>query len=346
MFGASLSMSAIAKDVVKVGFVYIGPTGDTGWTYSHDMGRQFVEQRLGDKVSTTYIENVSDGADAERVIRRLAKSGHDLIFTTSFGFMNPTLKVARSFPNVAFEHASGYKRTKNVGTYFDRVYQPRYLTGVIAGKMTQSNVIGYVASFPIPEVIRGINAFTLGLRSVNPEATVKVVWVSAWYDPAKEREAADALIGQGADIISQHTNSPGPVQAAEAKGVYSFGYNADMSSFGENTHLTAAIHNWGPMYLAKTQAVLDGKWKSTDVWAGLEANATDLAPYHPAIPKDVIELVERKKLAITQGSLHPFSGPIKDQTGQVRVADGETMNDRQLLGFDWYVEGVVGELPK
>ncbi|WP_431686826.1 BMP family ABC transporter substrate-binding protein [Hahella sp. NBU794] len=340
------AQSVTAAEPVKVGFVYVGPTGDAGWTYSHDKARKYVEEQLGDKVKTTYVESVAEGADAERVIRQLAKSGNDLIFTTSFGYMNPTLKVAKQFPKVKFEHASGYKRAKNVGTYFDRIYEGRYLTGVIAGKMTKSNIIGYVGSFPIPEVVRGIDAFTQGLRSVNPKAVVKVVWVSSWYDPAKEREAAETLILQGADIINQHTDSPGPIQAAQAKGVYAFGYHSDMSLYGKDAHLTAATHNWGPVYLEKVKSVMDGSWTSTDFWGGLASGATALAPLNPAIPEDVVKLVEERKQAIIDGKLHPFQGPVKDQSGAVKVPAGEVMSDEDLLSLNWYVEGVEGELPK
>ncbi|MGI9285156.1 MAG: BMP family ABC transporter substrate-binding protein [Pseudomonadales bacterium] len=331
---------------LKVGFVYVGPTGDAGWTYAHDNARKYVEEQLGDKVKTTYVENVAEGADSERVIRQLAKSGHDLIFTTSFGYMNPTLKVAKVFPKVAFEHASGYKRSKNVGTYFDRIYEARYLTGVVAGKMTKSNVIGYVGSFPIPEVVRGVNAFTQGIRSVNRDAKVKVVWVSTWYDPGKEREAAETLFLQGADVITQHTDSPGPINAAEANGKYAIGYNSDMSVYGKKAHLTSAIHNWGPVYLKKTQAVLDGTWKSEDVWDGIAAGLVDIGPMNEAVPEDVVALVNKRKQEIVDGTLHPFTGPIKDQKGAVKVPAGETMSDGDMLGFNWFVEGVDGELPK
>jgi basic membrane protein A and related proteins len=333
-------------EATKVGFVYVGPTGDAGWTYAHDKGRQYVEEQFGDKVETTYVESVAEGADSERVIRQLAKSGHDLIFTTSFGYMNPTLKVAKRFPKVSFEHASGYKRAKNVGTYFDRAYEGRYLTGVVAGKMTKSNVLGYVGSFPIPEVIRGINAFTRGAQSVNPDIKVKVVWVSSWYDPGKEREAAETMILQGADVITQHTDSPGPINAAEAKGVYAIGYNSDMSPYGETAHLTATVHNWGPLYAAKVKAVIDGNWKAEDVWGGFADDALTLAPFNEAVPQDVRDYVNAQKAAIIDGSLHPFAGPVTAQDGTVKVPAGEVMSDGDMLGFAWYVDGVDGALPK
>lgn len=347
LVSATVLMSAHSSaEPTKVGFVYVGPTGDAGWTYAHDKGRQYVDEKFGDAVETTYVESVAEGADSERVIRQLAKNGHDIIFTTSFGYMNPTLKVAKRYPKVAFEHASGYKRSKNVGTYFDRAYEGRYLTGIVAGKMTKSNVIGYVGSFPIPEVIRGINAFTRGARSVNPEVIVKVVWVSTWYDPGKEREATETMILQGADVVTQHTDSPGPINAAESKGVYAIGYNSDMSEYGEKAHLTSTVHNWGPLYAAKVQAVMDGTWKAEDVWVGLADDALDLAPFNDAVPQDVRDYVNAQKTAIVNGTLHPFAGPVKAQDGTVKVPAGETMADGDLLGFSWYVEGVDGALPK
>jgi basic membrane protein A len=339
------SLTFAADEPLKIGFVYVGPTGDAGWTYAHDKGRLYVEEALGDKVETTYVESVAEGADSERVIRQLAKSGHDLIFTTSFGYMNPTLKVAKSFPKVTFEHASGYKRAKNVGTYFDRAYQGRYLMGMVAGLMTKTNVLGYVGSFPIPEVVRGINAFTLGALSVNPEATVKVVWVSTWYDPGKEREAAETMILQGADVVTQHTDSPGPINAAEAKGVYAIGYNSDMSLYGKNSHLTASVHNWGPIYLEMAQQVIDGTWKSEDIWAGIETGVVDIAPFNKAVPQEVQDRVMAAKKAMAEGSLNAFTGPIKNQAGEEKVAAGATLSDKDLLGMKWFVEGVKGDLP-
>lgn len=340
------SSLAQADDPVKIGFVYVGPTGDAGWTYAHDEGRKYVEAQLGDKVETTFVESVPEGADGERVIRQLASKGNDLIFTTSFGYMNPTLKVAKKFKKVKFEHASGYKRDKNMGTYFTRAYQGRYLTGLIAGKMTKSNVLGYVASFPIPEVIRGINAFTKGAKEVNPDVQVKVVWASTWYDPAKEREAAETLILQGADVLTQHTDSAAVIQAAEARGKYALGYHSDMSVYGEKAHLTATVHNWGPLYLKKAQAVLDGTWASEDLWPGIADGTTDLAPLNDAIPADVKALVEEKKAALKAGTMRVFDGPVVNQAGEEVIPAGGTMDDGALLGFDFYVDGVEGKLPQ
>lgn len=344
--GFATASLADKHDPLKVAFVYVGPTGDAGWTFAHDNARLYMEKKLGKKVKTTYVESVAEGADAERVITELARAGNKLIFTTSFGYMNPTLRVANRFPEVKFEHASGYKRSQNVGTYFDRVYQGRYLTGMVAGMMTKSNLLGYVASFPIPEVIRGINAFALGARAVNPEAEVKVVWVSSWYDPGKESEAANTMINMGVDVVTQHTDSPGPINAAEQKGVYAVGYHSDMSVYGPNAHLTATEHNWGPLYTAKAQAVLDGTWKSEDVWGGLSDNALDLAPYNKNVPKTVRAVVDHAKSLIAEGKLHPFAGPIKDQSGKVKVPAGTAMSDGEMLGMKWYVEGVQGKLPK
>lgn len=337
---------AMEKDTVKVGFVYVSPTGDAGWTHSHDQARKFVEAQLGDQVETTYVESVPEGADAERVIRNMASNGHDLIFTTSFGYMNPTLKVAQRFPDVKFEHASGYKQSKNVGSYFARPYQARYLSGLIAGSMTKSDVIGYVAAFPIPEVVRGINAFTKGVQEVNPNATVKVVWVSTWFDPAKEREAAETLILQNADVLTQHTDSAAVIQTAEAKGIYAIGYHSDMSEYGKKAHLTSAVHNWGPLYLEKVKSIIDGTWEKQNLWIGIAEGATDLAPISDAVPADVKALVEKKKAAIKAGTMRVFDGPVKDQSGTVKVAKGSTMSDGDLSGFNWYVQGVAGKLPK
>ncbi len=335
-----------AADKTKVGFVYVGPIGDHGWTYRHNEGRLAIEEAFGDKVETTYVENVAEGADAERVIRRLAQSGHDLIFTTSFGYMNPTVKVAKQFPNVKFEHATGYKRADNVSTYSGRFYEGRWVSGLIAGNMTKTNTIGYIGSFPIPEVVRGINAFTLALRSVNPEATVKVVWVNSWYDPGKEAEAAKALMDQGADIILQHTDSPAPLQAAEERGLWAVGQASDMVKFAPKAQLTAIIDDWGPYYVARTKAVMDGTWTSEDTWDGLAPGMVVMAPMNKAIPADVQKLANDAIAGIKDGSVFAFTGPIKDQSGKERVAAGEKLDDGALLGMDWYVEGVEGSLPK
>ena len=341
-----VTLSSHAADPLKVGFVYVGPISDHGWTYRHDIGRQAIENEFGDKVSTTFVESVSEGADAERVIRKLAASGHDLIFTTSFGYMNATLKVAKQFPNVKFEHATGYKRADNVSTYSARFYEGRAVIGTMAGMMTKSNVIGYIASFPIPEVVRGINAFAIAMRKVNPDAEIKVVWVNTWYDPGKEGDAAKALIDQGADIITQHTDSPAALQVAEARGVYGFGQASDMAAFAPKSQLTAIIDDWDPYYIDRVRAVMDGSWESTDTWEGIDSGMVGFPEYGSEVPEDVRAAAEVIREGIVDGSLHPFQGPIKNQSGEVVVAEGEKLDDGVLLGMDWYVEGVQGSLPK
>ncbi len=324
-----------------VGFVYVGPVGDHGWTYRHDLGRQAVEKALG--VKTTFVESVPEGADAERVIRKLASSGHSVIFTTSFGYMNPTAKVAAQFPDVKFEHATGYKRAENLSTYSARFYEGRAVLGTIAGHLSKTGVVGYIASFPIPEVVRGINAFILAMRKVNPDAVVKVVWVNSWYDPGKEGDAAKALIDQGADIITQHTDSPAPLQVAEQRGVHGFGQASDMSAFAPNAQLTSIIDDWNPYYIARVKAAMDGTWESTDTWDGLKQGMVGIAPYGDAVPADVRAAADAVKASIIDGSFHPFQGPINNQAGEQVVAAGETLDDGALLGMDWYVEGVQGE---
>jgi len=346
VLGMAASLPAFSADPLKVGFVYVSPIGDAGWTYQHDLGRKAMEEALGDKVETKYIEDVPEGGEAERVIRRFASDGFDLVFTTSFGYMNPTIKVAKQFPDVIFEHATGYKTAENVGNYVARFYESRYLTGLVAGHMTESNTAGYVAAFPIPEVLRGINAFTLGMRSVNPDAEVKVVWVNSWFDPGREREAADVLLSQGADVVTQHTDSTAVVQAAEESGKWSVGYHSDMSKYGPERQLTAATHHWGDYYTETARQVLNGTWESTSVWGGLAEGMAGIAPLNDEVPAEVAEQVEKVKAAIIDGSVHPFQGPIKNQAGEVAVPEGETLTDDELLTMEWYVEGVQGKLPE
>jgi len=346
LMGIAAALPAVADDPAKIGFVYVGPVGDHGWTYRHDIGRQAIEKELGNKVETTFVESVQEGPDAERVIRQLVSSGHKLIFTTSFGFMNPTLKVAKQFPDVRFEHATGYKRADNVSTYMARFYEGRYVAGLLAGKVTKSNTIGYIGSFPIPEVVRGINSFTVALRKVNPEATVKVIWVNTWYDPGKEADAAKTLIDQGADVILQHTDSPAALQVAESRGVFAVGQASDMVKFAPEAQLTAIVDNWDGYYVERTKAVLDGTWKSSDTWGGLDAGMVELAPFNSAIPEDVVAEARAAEKAIAAGTLHPFQGPIKAQDGTLKAEEGEVLSDEVLLGMDWYVEGVQGSLPK
>lgn len=342
--GLAFTAGTASADDFKVGFVYVGPTGDHGWTYRHDEGRKVLEAMEG--VTTTFVESVAEGADSERVIRQLASKSNDMIFTTSFGYMNPTVKVAKKFPKVKFEHATGYKRGDNVSTYSGRFYEGRAILGTIAGHMTKSNTVGYIASMPIPEVIRGINAFTIAMRKVNPKAEVKVIWVNSWYDPGKEGDAAKALIDQGADIITQHTDSPAPLQVAEKRGVFGFGQASDMAAFAPKAQLTAIVDDWGPYYKARVEAALAGKWESMDTWAGIKDGMVHMAPYSDAVPEDVRKAADAVKDGIVNGTMHAFDGPIKNQAGEVVVKEGETVSDGDLLGMNWYVEGVQGSIPK
>ena len=341
-----LGGAASAEEPLKVGFVYVGPVGDAGWTYAHDQGRLMLEKELGGKVKTTFVENVPEGADAERVIRQLVTDGNKVIFTTSFGYMNATVKVAQNFPNVIFEHATGYKTAKNLGVYEARFYEGAYLLGVLAGKMTKSNTLGFVASFPIPEVIRNINAFTLGAQSVNPKIKTKVIWVNTWYDPAKERQAAETLIAQGADVMCQNTDSPAILQVAQEKGVYAFGWDSDMTKFAPKAHLSANTNNWGVYYVAAVKSILAGTWKPEVVKWGLKENLVVMSPVNAAVPAAGKKAFEDKMKAIREGKFQPFQGPVKDQSGAIKVAAGKVMPLEELMGFNWYVEGVEGSIPK
>ncbi|MEH2218558.1 MAG: BMP family ABC transporter substrate-binding protein [Nostoc sp.] len=340
------SASPVAvNEPLKVGFVYVDTVGDFGWTYAHDLGRRDMEANLQDKVKTTFVENVNEDAEAEKVIRQLALDGNKLIFATSFGYMNPTIKVAKDYSDVIFEDCAGYKRAANIGTYLGRIEEPRYLTGMIAGKMTKSNVVGFIGAYPIPEVIRGISAFTQGLRLTNPQAKVKVLWVQSWYDPAKEREAAQVLVNLGVDVLTQHTDSGAVVQLAEEKGIYAFGYNTDMSKFGQKAHLTSAINKWGKFYTDKALSVINNTWKSQNVWDGIGEGMVDISPMNQVIPGDVQQLVNAKRDEFIQGTAHPFDGPVKDQKGVVRVPKGKVLDDWGQLAMDWYVEGIEGAIP-
>lgn len=327
-----------------VGFVYVSPIGDGGWTYAHDLGRQYLEANVPG-VRTVYFEAVQEGPDAERVMTELAEMGARVIFATSFGFMDYMLNVAERYPDVVFEHCSGYKTAENMATYFGKIYQARYLSGIAAGMKTETNKIGYVAAFPIPEVIRGINAFTLGVRSVNPDATVSVVWTNTWYDPGTEKQAALGLLDMGADVIAQHQDTPGPMQAAEERGVWGISYNSDMTHFAPNAILTGPMWNWGPYYVRTVQAVMDGTWTSHQYWGPMSDGIVDLAPYNENVmTPEMIEAVEAAKAKVLAGELDIFAGPIKDQNGQVRVPEGTSMTDEEKLSFDWFVEGVIGTL--
>lgn len=332
-------------DPLKVGFIYVGPVGDFGWTYEHDQGRQAVEAEFGDAVETTYVESVPEGADAERVLRQMAQSGHDLIFTTSFGFMNQTVSVANQFPDVMFEHATGYERTDNLATYSSRFYEGRHVIGLIAGQMTESNIIGYIGSYPIPEVIRGINSAYLAAKSVNPDVEFRIVWTSTWFDPALEADAAKTLIEQGADVLMQHTDSTAPMTIAEEEGIVAFGQASDMIGFGPNAQLTAIIDDWAPYYIDRVQAMLDGTWESTDTWGGIDTGMVALAPFSERIPEEVRAQAQAAADAIAAGELHPFTGPINKQDGTPWLAEGETAADETLLGMNFYVEGIEGVIP-
>jgi simple sugar transport system substrate-binding protein len=340
---AAVGVPALAAAPYKVAFMYVAPIGDAGYTFQHEQGRLAVQQHYGDKVKTSYVENVQEGPDAERVIRKLAQ-GNDMVFTTSFGFMEPTLKVAKQFPKVLFEHATGYKRAHNVSTYSARFYEGRYLAGVIAGRMTKSNVIGFVGAFPIPEVIQNINAYILGARSVNPKVVCKLVMVSAWFDPGKERAAADTLMSQGADVLTTHTDSPAVQQAGEERGVWTIGFNSDMQRFGPKTCLTSVISDWSGYYIQEVGRAMAGTWKSHDTWGGLADGMIVLAPFNPALPKDVATKVDADKAAIASGSLKPFGGPLMDQSGGSKVAAGAGLADPQILGMNWLAQGVEGSI--
>jgi simple sugar transport system substrate-binding protein len=340
-----LSPVAMSADEMKVGFVYVGPVGDHGWSYEHDLGRQEMEKHFDGKVTTTYVESVPEGADAERVITQLAKSGHEVIFTTSFGYMNPTLKAAKRFPKVKFEHATGYKRSKNVSNYALRTYEGRYVSGIAAGMATKTNTIGYIASFPIPEVIRDINSVYLGAKSVNPDIKIKIVWVNTWYDPGKESDAANALIDQGVDIMLQHTDSPAPLIAAEKRGIMGIGQASDMSSFAPKAHMFSIRDVWGPHYIRTIEEVMDKSWKPEDYWGGFADEILEIASINPDLPEDIKQAVSAAHAKIKSGEFHPFTGPMIDNSGKEVIPAGHTLTDAELGGVNWYVQGIDAKIP-
>jgi basic membrane protein A and related proteins len=342
---AATPAPAPAGEPFKAAWVYVGPVGDAGWTYAHDLGRKAVEAEFGDKVKTSIVEKVPEGADAERVIRDLATQGNKVIFATSFGYMEPMLKVAKDFPNVKFEHATGYKTADNMRVYDARFYQDAYVAGIIAGKMTKSNTLGFVASFPIPEVVRNINAFTMGALSVNPSVKTKVVWVSTWFDPPKESEAAQSLINQGADVLLQNTDSTAVLQTAEKNGKYAFGWDSDMSAFAAKAHLASAIVNWGPYYSKSIKEAMDGSWKTGVTRWGMKEGQNDLVKMAEAVPADVQAKVKEVKEAIKAGTFEVFTGPIVDNTGKERLAKDAKADDDFKGKIDFYVKGVEGALP-
>lgn len=342
-----VSLGATAADAkTKACFIYVGPIGDFGWSYQHHQGLLDAEKAMGDELETAYLESVPEGADAERAIERFARSGCNIIFTTSFGYMDATNKVARKFPDVKFEHATGYKREHdNVSTYNSRFFEGRYVQGQIAAKVSKTGVAGYIASFPIPEVVRGINSFILGAQSVNPDFKLKVVWVNTWFDPGKEADAAKALIDQGVDIVTQHTDSTGPMQVAAERGIKAFGQASDMINFGKETQLTSIIDDWGPYYVERIEAVANGTWKQKDTWDGMKEGHVVMAPY-TNMPDDVKAMAAETEAKIKSGEFHPFTGPITKQDGTEWLKEGEVADIGTMLGMNFYVKGVDDTLPQ
>jgi len=338
--------AAPKAEPLKAAWVYVGPVGEAGWTFAHDLGRKAVEAEYGDKIKTTFVEKVPEGPDAERVIRDLAQQGNKIIFATSFGYMEPMLKVAKDFPDVKFEHATGYKTADNMRVYDARFYQDTYLAGMIAGKMTKTNTLGFVGSFPIPEVLRNINAFTLGAQSVNPKIKTKVVWVSTWFDPPKESEAAQTLINGGADVLLQNTDSTAVLQTADKAGKYAFGWDSDMSAFGGKAHLGSAIVDWSNYYKKSIKEVMDGSWKGNTVtrW-GVAEGQNDLVKIPEVVPADVKAKVDELKAGMKAGTFEVFTGPILDNTGKERLAKGTAADDEWRGKIDFYVKGVEGKIP-
>ena len=338
--------AAPKAEPLKAAWVYVGPVGEAGWTFAHDLGRKAVEAEYGDKLKTTFVEKVPEGPDAERVIRDLAQQGNKIIFATSFGYMEPMLKVAKDFPDVKFEHATGYKTADNMRVYDARFYQDTYLAGMIAGKMTKTNTLGFVGSFPIPEVLRNINAFTLGAQSVNPKIKTKVVWVSTWFDPPKESEAAQTLINGGADVLLQNTDSTAVLQTADKAGKYAFGWDSDMSAFGGKAHLGSAIVDWSNYYKKSIKEVMDGTWKGNTVtrW-GVAEGQNDLVKIPEVVPADVKAKVDELKAGMKAGTFEVFTGPILDNTGKERLAKGTAADDEWRGKIDFYVKGVEGKIP-
>jgi basic membrane protein A len=334
--------SGDAGDAIQVAFVYIGPVGDAGWTTKHDAGATALEESLGDQVEVTRLENIPEGAESTKTFEKLARDGYDLIFGTSFGYMDPMLEVAGKFPDVCFQHATGYKTADNMGNYFGAAEEARYLTGIAAGEATQNGKVGYVAAFPIPEVIRGINAFTLGVQSVKPDATVQVVWTSTWFDPDKEKQAAESLLDGGVDVISQHQDTPATGEAAQAKGAKWVGYNDDMSRFAPEAWLTAPIWDWAPFYIKTAESVLGGTCPNEAYYGNMADGMVNIAPFGESVTEETKALIDETATAIKDGSFAPFTGPITDQDGTERYAEGETATLDELLSMDYFVAGVIG----
>ncbi|VVD59339.1 BMP family ABC transporter substrate-binding protein [Pandoraea aquatica] len=344
---AQASAAPAGKGTMAVAFVYIGNPGDAGWTFAHEQGAKAVEAKYGDKVTVTRVENVPEGADSERVFRDLASKGNKLIFGTSFGYMDSMVKTAADFPDVTFEHATGFKSAPNLGTYDVRTYEGAHLAGVVGGYTTKSNVIGYVASVPIPEVIRNIDAFTIAAREVNPKVKVKVVWINSWFDPGKERQAAESLVGQGADVLMQNVDSAVVMQVAEEKKIHAFGWDSDMSKFGPNAHLASAAIDWSKYYIRTVDEVMQGTWKNTPVWGGIKEDEINLVAINDkAVSEAARKAVTARHDAIRDGKYDPFTGPLKGQDGKEIVPAGKTLNDDEKHQINWFVEGVEGTLPK
>ena len=344
---AVMAAPAFAQDEkLKIGFIYVGPVGDGGWTYQHDLARQAVEKEFGDKVETTFIESVPEGADAERALTQLALAGNKMIFATSFGFMDATMNVAKKFPDIKFEHATGYKRAENVATYDARFYEGRAVIGTIAGRMTKSNKIGYIGSFPIPEVIQGINSAYIHARKVNPNVEMKVVWAYSWFDPAKEADAAAALIAEGVDVFMQHTDSTAPLAKAQEAGALGFGQASDMSAFAPSPRISSIVDNWSPYYIKRVGQVLDGTWTSEGVWLGIGDGEVVIGEITDAVPAEVKAEAEALQAKIASGEYHPFTGPLKKQDGSDWLADGQKASDEELSGMNFYVEGITAPMPK
>ena len=340
------SAPAPKPDPLKIGFAYVGPVGDGGWTFAHDNGRKALEKEFGDKIVTSFVENVPESADAERVIRDMAGQGNKLIFGTTFGYMEPMLKVAADNPGIKFEHATGYKTAENMRTYDSRTYEGAYMAGVIAGKMTKSNTLGVVASVPIPEVIRNINSFTLGAQSSNPKVKTKVVWVNEWFNPPKETEAATSLINGGADVLFQNTDSPAVLKTAQDKGKRAFGWDSDMTAYGPKAHLASAVINWGPYYIKATKEALEGKWTGgTSAWWGVKEGAIDIVSMAEDVPAETKAKVEEVKAGLKAGTFDIWKGPIMDNTGKEQIAKDVVADDKFLGGLNFYVKGVEGKIP-
>lgn len=342
---AAATLQTHAAGKLKVGFVYLGPIGDLGWTFQHEVGRRAIVAAFGDRIETTYLENVPEGPDAERAIEQFARTGHRLIFAASFGYMEPVIKVAAKYPDVHFEHATGYKRAANVSTYATRSYEGNYVQGVIAAKMSKTGVLGYVSSFPIPEVIAGLNSTMLGAQTVNPAIKIKIIWVNAWFDPPREADAAKALADQGADVLMAYADSPATLQIAAQRRILAFGQSSDMIKFGPATQLTSTIDNWVPYYTRRVRDEIDGRWQSQDTWGGLASQMVLMAPY-TNMPDDVKKLAMQAEAALKSGDLHPFACPIVDQRGRgVACEAGGHLSDTQIRSMNFYVKGIDDKLP-